>query len=828
MARIGARNLPARRPLRRFIFLGLLLLAISAPAGWVMASEFSQPYVVLFDRDEVGAATSSGPATVATVQTFRQLAAGVPAAQPGQHVDRQRVVDHVREIAARSRVRIKSVYSSAVGGFAADLTAAQLRAVADDPAVSAVIPDAAVEIDDGSVGAQVGILSGVSNPVWQVPAGVRRIGARSSMVTSFTHRQTRIDADVAILDTGIDRDHPDLNVVGGYNCTSSNHAKWDDNEGHGTHVAGIVGALDNRVGVVGVAPGVRLWSIKVLDSQGRGFISWIVCGIDWVTSQRDPDAPARPLIEVANMSISFSLPRPNESNCGPSGHDAIHQAICRSVAAGTVYVVAAGNDSRNARRNRPAAYDEVITVSALADYDGRGGGLGRSSDSCPFPSPEPDDAFADFSNYGAAVDLIAPGRCVLSTYRGNRYAWMSGTSMATPHVAGAAAIYRAMFPRAMPGQVRLALLAVGTLDWRTGTDPDRDAHEKALWIGEFRHVPDFTLDVQPASGAVAPGGRLEIGVLVGRVGGFSEPVDLSLADPPAGLTAAPVVAAGQSATLFLDVASRARRGTYILNVVGHSGDVVRTVSIEVTVGRRAAPTPTGDTTPPRAPLVTLADTNTMVGLNGLALPTASIGASGTLWVRGATAGSVELRVAARDPESGISANIASVNGEGWQASWLGDSTDGRLVITYLAGAVPADLFLSSTNGAGLEGRATIGHLRTDAVLPPPAEWLSLPASTTERTNAPNRELTWTAGAADQSGLADVVVIRSYRAPLDRSGHFSPSGFATDGPYRLVASGLVEDDLLPGYCYVWAVRTLDNVGNAGTAAVSGYLIVERGG
>ena len=201
-------------------------------------------------------------------------------------------------------------------------------------------------------------------------------------------------------------------------------------------------------------------------------MSWLICGVDWVTAQRDKHNPTRPLFEVANMSISFGgrkgqRLRPQLARRFPPGNLPLG-------ARGTVYVVAAGNESHNARQNRPASYDEVITVSAMADYDGRGGGRGKSSDSCPYWSPEKDDSFTTFSNYGADVDLIAPGRCVLSTYKHKRYAWMSGTSMATPHVTGAVAVYRAMFPRATPHQVRLALQAVATRDWRTGTDPDPD------------------------------------------------------------------------------------------------------------------------------------------------------------------------------------------------------------------------------------------------------------------------------------------------------------------------------------------------------------------
>ena len=470
----------------------LLLLALMSPAGWTFAGEKTTPYVVLFNTAAVSVPDDTIDASAASAPSFRFLAASPtlraatlaaksPTTTSGNtRVDATRVNTAIRAVAGRNRVRVDSVYANAVGGFAARLSAAQLAAISANPAVAAVIPDLAVSIDDGSVGSQASIMRNVVRPAWQVPAGVRRVGARTSAVQTFTHRTQRVNADVAILDTGVDQDHPDLNVVGGYNCTSSNRNRWDDGNGHGTHVAGIVGALDNSIGVVGVAPGVRLWSVKVLDHSGNGFVSWLVCGIDWVTSQRDG---GRARIEVANMSISFGIgPSPN-STCA-NGDDVIHQALCRSVAKGTTYAVAAGNNSHNARRNRPAAYDEVITVSAMADYDGKGGGHGKPSDSCP-SRYEPDDSFTRFSNYGDDIDLIAPGRCVLSTYMGKRYAFMSGTSMATPHVAGAAALYRAMYPNAKPAQVRRALIAGGRLDWRTSTDPD-DNPERAVWVGDFR------------------------------------------------------------------------------------------------------------------------------------------------------------------------------------------------------------------------------------------------------------------------------------------------------------------------------------------------------
>jgi subtilisin len=452
---------------RRYTFLALLLLALLAPAGMALAGETAARYVVVFDDDAVSVSRVQGAAALTGLLTPNPVAQR-SADEERRVVDAETVLQRVRQLEARTGMRsVADVYTSALGGFSADLTPHQVSALSADPSVSLIMRDEPVGLEPRIAGEAAGAVRTTANPSTRVPPGVRRVGARSSRVMGMRGRGQRVNADVAVIDTGIDRRHPDLNVVGGYNCTGRNRNAWDDSNGHGTHVAGIVGALDNSIGVTGVAPGARLWSV--------------VCGVDWVTAQRDRGGRAS--IEVANMSLTFTLPGGNDAACGRK-RDSLHQAICRSVDRGTLYVAAAGNEGRNARHYRPAAYDEVITVSAMADFDGRGGGRGNNN-ACPYWTPERDDAFAAFSNYGADVDLIAPGRCILSTYRNRRYAWMSGTSMATPHVAGAAALYRALFPRATPQQTRRALQAMAKLDWRTGTDGDR-RHEKAVWIGEFR------------------------------------------------------------------------------------------------------------------------------------------------------------------------------------------------------------------------------------------------------------------------------------------------------------------------------------------------------
>ncbi|MFI9813759.1 S8 family serine peptidase [Saccharothrix variisporea] len=354
-------------------------------------------------------------------------------------------------VTADHAVTVDHVYSSALRGYSGRMTAATAARLARDPRVVLVQPD------------------GVATTTAQTtPTGIDRIDAELSPTAAIDGTDQRVTVDVAVIDTGVDLDHPDLNVytAGAKNCSTGKSA--DDGNGHGTHVAGTIGALDNGVGVVGVAPGARIWPVRVLNAQGSGSFSDIICGIDYVTAHANE-------IEVANMSLGGSG---SDSACG-TNKDAMHEAICRSVAAGVTYVVAAGNSAANSSTFVPAAYDEVITVSALADFNGQPGGGAAAT--C---RTDVDDTFADFSNYGPDVDLIAPGVCILSTWKGGGYNTISGTSMASPHTAGGAALYKATHPTASPATVKSALQAAGTDNWNTGTDPDA-THERLLNVATF-------------------------------------------------------------------------------------------------------------------------------------------------------------------------------------------------------------------------------------------------------------------------------------------------------------------------------------------------------
>lgn len=370
------------------------------------------------------------------------------------------------DIARANGLGLQHVYNYALHGFAATIPDTRLDAVKNDARVEVVVQDRYVSIDHCTPGHPQHCETPTPPPgggTQTIPTGILRIsGILSSTVSG--NGSGSVNVDVAVIDTGIDLTHPDLNVVGGVNCSTG--SSYKDGHGHGSHVAGTIGALDNDFGVVGVAPGARLWAVRVLNNAGSGSWSSIICGVDWVTANAST-------IEVANMSLGGTG---TEAGCNDNG---MQEAICNSVAAGVTYVVAAGNESDDAANHVPAAYDQVITVSALADFNGEPGGGAAST--C---RSDVDDTFANFSNFGSDVDIIAPGVCIESTWKGGGYNTISGTSMASPHVAGAAALYKANNPGASPAQVQNALQAAGNLDWNNTDDQDT-TKEKLLDVGGF-------------------------------------------------------------------------------------------------------------------------------------------------------------------------------------------------------------------------------------------------------------------------------------------------------------------------------------------------------
>ena len=335
----------------------------------------------------------------------------------------------------------KHVYNHGVLGFSADLTPEQQATLDGDPEVAIVAPDR--KHSYGASTLPVAPLGGIglegaggptltgSTPIERMPQiatrGFRRVGGLSMKTVTVDNQDDRVDADIAVLDSGIQADQPDLRVAGGVDCADDT-GNWGDVEGHGTSVAGVAAAKDNGFGIVGVAAGARLWSVRVLDANGNGEDSAVICGIEWVTAHSA-------IIDVANMSIAG--PGSDDGHCGRRNKDAIHFAICQSVKSGVVYVAGAGNDGIDVKDVIPAAYSEVITASGISDSDGLRGGHG---------GPEPcygttDDTFAFFSNFGRRVDIAAPAVCIETTWIHSDLAVWTGTSFAAPFVSGAAAVY---------------------------------------------------------------------------------------------------------------------------------------------------------------------------------------------------------------------------------------------------------------------------------------------------------------------------------------------------------------------------------------------------
>ena len=274
-----------------------------------------------------------------------------------------------------------------IPGIAVNMPVNALRGLQNHPKIAYIE-------DDIQVHAQGEIL----------PLGVERIDAdkvwdSDENTQTDTNANTGAGVKIAVLDTGIDADHPDLiaNVKGGISFVS-NPRKWDDDNGHGTHVAGTIAAMDNDIGVIGVAPDASLYGVKVLDRYGSGYLSDVIAGIDWAKNNN---------MDIITMSLSTVT------------HVSTFEVACdNAYTDGVVIVAAAGNGDGVDPVNYPAAYDSVIAVSAT----------------------NIDDSLASYSNVGPQVELAAPGTNVLSTYKGGIYGTMSGTSMATPHVTGVAAL----------------------------------------------------------------------------------------------------------------------------------------------------------------------------------------------------------------------------------------------------------------------------------------------------------------------------------------------------------------------------------------------------
>ncbi len=312
--------------------------------------------------------------------------AGAPvlSAAEGRGIDGSYIVvlkegENARSVAAIQGVNPKFVYTSAVNGFAADLNEGQLNALRHNPAVEYVEED------------QVGSITATqSSATW----GIDRIDQRSRpLSTTYSYTSTASNVRAYVIDTGIQASHSQFGgraqqLYGAADCN-----------GHGTHVAGTIGSS-----TYGVAKGIMIRGVRVLDCSGNGSYSAIIAGVDWVRANHIKPA-------VANMSLGGGL------------SSTLNTAVTNLLNAGVFVALAAGNESQNACNVSPAAVGAALTVAASTSTDAR----------------------ASYSNYGSCVDLYAPGSAIRSTWINSGTRTIDGTSMASPHAAGVAALYKATY-----------------------------------------------------------------------------------------------------------------------------------------------------------------------------------------------------------------------------------------------------------------------------------------------------------------------------------------------------------------------------------------------
>jgi subtilisin family serine protease len=334
-------------------------------------------------------------------------------------------------IAGKYGGSVKHTYSHALNGFAATMSEAQAKRLAADPSVEYVQADGVVRIS----GTQA------NPPSW----GLDRIDQQNlPLDKSYTYPDFTPTVTAYVIDTGIRTTHTTFGGRASWGTNTSGDGNNTDCNGHGTHVAGTIGGSQ-----YGVAKTVSLVAVKVLNCSGSGSNSGVIAGVDWVTNNASGKAA------VANMSL------------GGGANTALDNAINTSINSGVTYALAAGNETQNACNVSPARTAAAITVGATTSTDAR----------------------ASYSNFGTCVDLFAPGSSITSSWNTNDTATntISGTSMATPHVTGAAALLKAQNPARTPQQIRDAMVANATPN--KVTDPRTGSPNLLLFTGTATPPP---------------------------------------------------------------------------------------------------------------------------------------------------------------------------------------------------------------------------------------------------------------------------------------------------------------------------------------------------
>jgi subtilisin family serine protease len=343
---------------------------------------------------------------VAAPATGQIRLAGTAAAVPGSYIVvlKDGTVASPDSLATRFGGKLRQRFGTALNGFEAAMTESAAKRLAAHADVAFVEQNQTVSLLDTQ-----------NNATW----GLDRIDQRSRPLSgTYTYPRTASNVTAYVIDTGIRTSHSDFGgrATSGYDAVDGGAA--DDCNGHGTHVAGTVGGS-----TYGVAKAVRLVAVRVLNCSGSGTNAGVIAGVNWVTQNAQKPA-------VANMSL------------GGGASSALDNAVANSIGSGVTYALAAGNSRANACNSSPARVAAAITVGATTNTDAR----------------------ASYSNYGTCLDVFAPGSSITSAWYNSNTATntISGTSMASPHVAGAAALVLSANPSATPAQVRDNLVAAST------------------------------------------------------------------------------------------------------------------------------------------------------------------------------------------------------------------------------------------------------------------------------------------------------------------------------------------------------------------------------